>query len=76
MTIPDFTLALILFVEAMRTEPPARPAQCLLCGCTDFQPCIGQGGPCAWVQVDRYAGWGLCSACLDDGHRWPMNPTL
>lgn len=36
-------------------------AVCKVCGCSDFMACPGG---CAWAQVDRKAGTGICSNCV------------
>ncbi len=41
---------------------PPRPINgmlCVECGCTDYQPCVTNKGPCSWVQP------ALFSACAD-----------
>ena len=45
--------------EAIRSGH-GRLATCVECGCTDDRACPGG---CHWVNVDRSAGTGLCSAC-------------
>ena len=30
---------------------------CRVCGCTDFDQCVSEDGPCEWVEAD------LCSSC-------------
>ena len=36
-----------------------RECCCIVCGCTDSDAC---DGGCSWIEVDRAAGTGLCSA--------------
>ena len=37
--------------------------ECVICGCTDAQPCVDEitGQPCTWAQLDPP----ICSACAD-----------
>ena len=65
--MPDFSLALRLFLDVMRLEPPDRVCTCLFCGCDDYRPCLEDttGDTCSWVVVDRLGGWGVCSACVE-----------
>lgn len=48
-----------------------KPAVCIGCGCDDDHACIDWLElPCTWVRIDRTAGVGLCSECLDLAPRW------
>ena len=37
-------------------------AVCKICGCSDYMACPGG---CAWAEVNRKAGTGICSNCVD-----------
>ena len=61
-------LARILFAAAawlhraatavyLRTAEGQREQRCRECGCTDFNCCFTESGPCHWVEPD------LCSGC-------------
>lgn len=41
---------------------------CVICGCTDSEAC---DGGCYWIEIDRAAGTGLCSAHNADETIWP-----
>jgi hypothetical protein len=43
------------FTDMIMGAPSERT--CRICGCTDTTPCLVNGVPCWWVEVD------LCSAC-------------
>lgn len=39
-----------------------QPRRCKVCGCTTFDPCQLDEGPCSWVAAD------LCSGCVSDDY--------
>ena len=43
---------------ALSAEGVVAPRLCVVCACSEEDPCIGHAGPCSWVDVD------LCSACF------------
>lgn len=45
---------------------------CIECGCDDMNACfdIEANDACHWLDVDREAGKGVCSACPDAMRRW------
>jgi transcriptional regulator with XRE-family HTH domain len=43
---------------ALSVEGRDEPRLCVVCACTETDPCVGHSGPCSWVDVD------LCSACF------------
>lgn len=46
-------------------------ATCIGCGCDDGNACVGIFGEgCAWLEVDRKKGVGVCSECLGELKRW------
>lgn len=47
-------------------------ATCIECGCNDNHACWDEeaGMPCTWLEVDRTAGLGVCSACPEALERW------
>lgn len=47
-------------------------AVCIGCGCDDLHACWDDKSeqPCSWLRVDRAAGLGVCSVCLNDIERW------
>lgn len=47
-------------------------AHCIECGCHDMAACYDEAadGPCSWLELDRDAGNGVCSACPDAVERW------
>lgn len=51
------------------SNPDTSEWKCRRCGCTDFEPCLTDEGPCCWVENN------LCSACLtkEDMERWNRN---
>jgi hypothetical protein len=40
------------------SNPDTDEWKCRRCGCTEFEPCLTNEGPCCWVVKD------LCSACI------------
>jgi hypothetical protein len=54
-----------------RPRKPPGLAVCIGCGCDDNHACAGAvGEPCHWVRIDRDAGIGLCSECIEHSQRW------
>ena len=47
-------------------------ATCIGCGCDDYHACGNEdtGRPCSWLRLDRGAGLGVCSECINDIDRW------
>lgn len=49
-------------------------ATCIGCGCQDDRACMVETGiektPCFWIQLDRKARIGVCSACPKASGRW------
>ena len=47
-------------------------ATCIGCGCDDLHACWDEDAeqPCAWLDVDRTANLGVCSACPEHLARW------
>lgn len=62
-TIQLLTLAYPLDVDVyfqLATEPADRhPSICRGCGCSEYDPCQRERGPCAW------AGQNICTRCTD-----------
>ncbi len=53
--VMQFDMAVLV---ALSAEGCVEPRLCIVCACSEADPCIGQSGPCSWVDVD------LCSACF------------
>jgi transcriptional regulator with XRE-family HTH domain len=53
--VMKFDLGVLVALTAEKCEAPQL---CVVCACSEADPCVGQSGPCAWVDVD------LCSACF------------
>jgi hypothetical protein len=47
----------------LQVQEIASPA-CVVCGCTEYTPCVTGNGPCAWAALNREGDYGLCTACL------------
>lgn len=50
---------------------------CVICGCSEFDPCIEEGGkPCGWeiAQIGRQSG--LCTACSGLVNFHDFNPEI
>lgn len=43
---------------ALSAEGVDAPRLCVVCACSEADPCEGHAGPCSWVDAD------LCSACF------------
>jgi transcriptional regulator with XRE-family HTH domain len=43
---------------ALTAEGCEAPRLCVVCACSEADPCVGHSGPCSWVDVD------LCGACF------------
>jgi len=51
---------------AKKNDPDTDEWKCRRCGCTEFDPCFTDDGPCSWIEEN------LCSACVttEDFERW------
>lgn len=45
-------------IKLITTKDSSR--RCRVCGCTHFNPCIDEEGPCYWIEED------LCSSCATE----------
>lgn len=47
-------------------------SHCIECGCNDMNACFDEeaGDACHWLELDRPAGKGVCSACPSAVKRW------
>jgi len=52
-----FIMCLFFMAKDQESYPDTSGWRCRVCGCTDYDPCITDEGPCSWVEKD------LCSAC-------------
>lgn len=52
--VMQFDLGVLVALSAEGVEAPRL---CVVCGCSEADPCVGHAGPCSWISKDR------CSAC-------------